>query len=74
MWTFLRREPGGSDQLVDIDGARAERTNDQLAFALADIGQGLGRPVFVGGGKPRSGRSRAAEDRRQCLDDVARRR
>ena len=34
------RDPGRSDQLVDIDGARPQRTKDQLPFALAGVGRG----------------------------------
>ena len=44
-------DPGGADQLVDVDRARPKSRHDQLAFGLADIGQRLGRPVLVGGGK-----------------------
>ena len=65
------RDLGRSDQLVDIDGARPQRTNDQLAFALANVGQGLGCPMLVGGGQLdwRRGR-RTPQDRREHLEDV----
>ena len=59
---------GGADQLVDIDRAWTKRRYDQLAFVLANIGQGLRRPMLVGGGKRQRG---TAEDRRQRLQNVA---
>jgi hypothetical protein len=45
------REPRAADQLVNIDGAWAERADDQLALACADVGEGLRRAFLVGGGK-----------------------
>ena len=66
-----RGDPGRADQLVDIDGARSERSDDHFTFALADVGQGLWRFVFVGGGELDRRGGRAAQDRRQRLDDVS---
>ena len=37
-------DPGGADQLVDVDRARPKSRHDQLAFVLVDVGQRLGRP------------------------------
>jgi hypothetical protein len=48
---FAVLDPGRTDQFVDIDGARAERGDDPLPLALADVGQGLGRALFIRGGK-----------------------
>ena len=50
----------GADHLVDIDRARPESADDQLALALANIGQRLGRPMLVGGGKLDRRRARRA--------------
>jgi hypothetical protein len=68
------REPRAADQLVNIDGAWAERADDQLALACADVGEGLRRAFLVGGGKLDGGGrlGRSAQDRRQSLDNVAR--
>ena len=38
---------GRANQLVDIHGAGSESANDLLALALANLRQGLGRPIFV---------------------------
>jgi hypothetical protein len=63
---------GGADQLVDIDRAWTKRRYDQLAFVLANIGQGLRRPMLGGGGKLDRRRGRGpAEDRLQRLQNVA---
>ena len=65
------RDSGRSDQLVDIDGAWPQRTHDQLALALANVGQGLGCSMLVGGGKLDRWRGRRTpQDRREHLEDV----
>lgn len=59
-----------ADQFVDIDGARSERADD--ALALADVGEGRRRAMFVGGassflgagGRPRIGASRGGDQTR----------
>ena len=64
-------DPGGADQLVDIDRARPKGRHDQFAFGLADVGQRLGRPVLIGGGKlGRRRKRRTSQDRRERLQDV----
>jgi hypothetical protein len=62
-------DPGGADQFVDIDRTWPKGRHDQFAFALANVGQGLRRPVLIGGGK--LDRLGATQDRRKGLDDVA---
>jgi hypothetical protein len=44
-------DAGGPDQLVNVDRAGPKGGHDQLALALADVGQRLRSPVLVGGGK-----------------------
>ena len=69
---FPRGDAGSADQLVDVDRAWSKGTHDQLALALADVGQGLWRPVLIGGGKlDRRRDRRTPQDRRERLDDVA---
>ena len=48
---FALLDPGRTDQFVDIDGARAERADNPLPLALADVRQRLGRALFIRGGK-----------------------
>jgi hypothetical protein len=69
-----RRHAGGADQLVDIDRAWTKCRHDQLAFALANVGQRLGRPMLVGGSKLDRRRGRGpAEDWRERFQNVPRR-
>ena len=64
-------DPGGADQLVDIDRARPKGRHDQFAFGLADVGQRLGRPVLIGGGKlGRRRKRRTSQDRREAASSV----
>src|SRR4029079_7562050 len=69
-----RRHAGGADQLVDIDRAWTKCRDDQLAFALANVGQRLGDAMLVAGGSRDRRRGRGpAEDWREGFQNVARR-
>ena len=67
------RDPRRTDQLVDVDGAGTQRSHDPFPFGLSDVRQRRGGLVLVVGGKTVRPRKRTTQDRRQRLDDIARR-
>jgi hypothetical protein len=43
------RQSGCPDQLVNVDGAWAQRAGDQFALACPDVGKRLGCALFIRG-------------------------
>jgi len=68
-----RLQARGPNQLVDVDGARAERLQNALPVTLTDIGERWRRVRLIARRKLYARRcGAAAKDRRQRLDDVLR--